>query len=1380
MYLNLEHATRWVRLFTLQKYDLMHNLIPYFIHHQYQTRTFNGQQTAIALNMDIHGFTAMTEELIKHGQAGEEKLVGIINQLFEPIVQVIYRYGGDVVNFAGDGMTVIWPQDDSDTAVQAITAAQQIRHIFAERGSIETPFGHFDFVVKLGLAAGQIEWGIVGNNTRKNYYFRGPAVVDCHLAEGQVLDNEIVVTETLYQLLPPLYGGFHSRDEQKTYYTIPNQPLSPHDEQLEQPNTIPARHPYVTEFYPQSLWEKPSEGEFRDVAILFLTFQNQQSFDQLNSFISQIMDICDRFAGHFVELQFTSKSGVCLIYFGAPIAHENDLSRALHAADALRHELDSDMLNWRAGMAFGHVYTGYVGSPQRDKFACIGSVANLSYRLATNGEWSEVWVTSKLVQQQEFEFQAVGEIKYKGFANPVKTYRLSGQTSHNPIFTSPLIGRAVDLTALYQLAQNSFDQSTLNVAIIYGTAGMGKSHLTFTLSHHLRNDATWIKAQCDPLLNDPFNPFIYALRQYFQQSPEVDSAINKSRFQQQWQFLLHKIARQTNSSNLSSELNRLHSFLGALLGLHWLDSRYANSSGEEIYKNTILAITYWLLAESRCQPLVLEIDDAHRIDPASHETIETITRLLAPCPLLIVLSSRYHHDGEQPVFRVDRPGEQITTIYLEPFSRDTLRLQAEELLGQKIDDHLLNLIAEKSDNNPFFAQQVLHYLRDNNMLELRLNNDDPRMTINSNLVVLPASLNTLLLSRLDRLPPDVRTVVQTASVLGREFETRLLAEMMGYDVSQAAGIAEQQQIWSQTGALKHMFKHALMRDAAYNMQMRSNLCELHFRAAQAGEHIYRNQRSNYYNVIAYHYETAYHMGKTEAADASHHYLWLAGQQAMDKFENSFAIDMFSRALEVVQKHEWLKKYELLQAREACYDRIGDREAQYQDLQQLADLITQPNEIKRKAEILLRQSHFAEATGEYRESLALAGQAVRWAQLADNKRIQIQAHLVWGNALCQLGEFQVARTQYDLALALTEPAEREHILSLSGLGLVATEMGDLAMAMSYYNKALEISQILAIRPEECRVLTRIGTVAFHDGRYDDAQQYYQNGLKLSQEIGNRRMEGQLLSHLGNVLFRTNDLVQAFDIYQQGLTLCRETGDRSEEAAILLNLGVITSTLGDHTKSLDFYTVSLALSREIGDQTKEGMSLVNLGHMAYLRQQHSQALHYYQLSLTIWLRTGQKRAEAQALSDISRVFIAQERFSEAKVAIEEGLALRLSLNNQVLYIESQIVLAELYQAQGKTEEAYKALEGPLRFLHEGHNFSGSQYGLRNYLSCYGMLSPHEPETAADLLNDAYQQLKISAEKIADKNTRVRFLNNVPWHRQIIDIYQRLTGVQAFSKR
>jgi predicted ATPase len=257
------------------------------------------------------------------------------------------------------------------------------------------------------------------------------------------------------------------------------------------------------------------------------------------------------------------------------------------------------------------------------------------------------------------------------------------------------------------------------------------------------------------------------LRSYFEQTSTGREEENKARFTARFEALL-----ATTPDPLRHELDRVRSFLGALVELYWPDSLYIQLEPRLRFENTLDALATLLRAESMRQPSVVQLEDLQWLDADSKHLLQYLGRVIANDPVAIIATSR-----ERPAPDWFPPGIPQTTLDLNVLPATTVGAYASAVLNAPVAPELVDLLVQRAECNPFFMEQLLRYLQEQNLLA---QTTEGWLPISSGML-LPTDVRTVLVARLDRLTQDVKQVVQTAAVLGREFEVRVLSQMLQGD-----------------------------------------------------------------------------------------------------------------------------------------------------------------------------------------------------------------------------------------------------------------------------------------------------------------------------------------------------------------------------------------------------------------------------------------------------------------------------------------------------------------------------------------------------------------------------------------------------------------------
>ncbi len=1322
---------------------VLHNLIPHFIHDRFKEEQFSGRLQAVTLFMDISGSTALTQTMLIHGKRGAEILSTILNRVFAPVIHAVYTHEGFITGFAGDAFTAVFPLDKEDIPAKAILAADEIRQAIANQSNQMTALGRFVLEGRVGMSVGEVEWGIVGPGARMGYFFRGAAIEGCGKAETLASGGQVVVDEKLGTLLREQGISLlpHRQGYSRLAESVPGNTFSPRSRKSIP--RLPLQEARIAaRFFQPRLFEAPLMGEFRNAAVVFINFESHQEFKVLKRFVTQAILAADQFEGHFSEIDFTDKGGVLLFYFGAPVGHEDDVKRALNFIQTFKERLAEEkltQLKWRGGINYGPVYAGLTGTSFRGKYSLLGFTVNFAARMMEQTEWGQVYTSQMVSQEKGFLFRLAGEFSYKGVDVKVPTHLFLGtRPTFEKVFIQPMVGREAELDALVQAAAPIFEGQFAGAAIVYGDPGMGKSRLMHAFRQALPGRATWLTAQNDHVLRQPFRPFIHFLKQYFRQFPDATHVTNRATFELQLDQLIRQLQERaqleakTSLNLLANSLLQKKTFLGALVGLRWTDSLFDQVDERGRFQNNLQAIKALILAESRLRPVVLEVEDATRLDEASQEMLNFLMINTSNYPFFIILTTRYEEDGSLPAFKFEKIVRPLK-IELQELSEPTLRMLAKDVLDDSVDDKLIRVLLEKTHGNPFFAQQVLYYFQDHGLIQRQKTNEKTTWRVQGQLYdALPASIQPILTAQIDRLSSELREAVMVASVLGREFDIQVLSYMLRKNAEPVAIEGEGEQIWETVDGLIYTFRHELLRDAAYKIQMETRLRTLHQEAARAYETIYPNTLSRYYA------ELIYHANRGQDDEIERHYARLAGQQAAARFSSTEALSYFSRALDLTPADDLHTHYDLLVAQENVYELMGDRLSQLNTLTTLSELVKTLGDPHLQAEASLLWANYWKTINDYSAANDAVQQAIQFAEQKDpnspaTARLVAKSHLIWGRFLTSLSEYLPAR---------------DHL-----------------------TQALDISQRIGDEMETAHALHGLGTIFAFQSNYDLALQNYREALLLYRKTGNRRGEAHVLNNLGTVAADQGNLAEEKTYYELSLRIRKEIGDRSGEADTLNNLGLTARILGDYEQAREYYHQALEIYYEVQDRFGEQTVLHNLSEAFYYLKMYPEALASYRQALYIAREIGDRDGEALTLHHIGHILRDTGQLDQAEAHYFQALSLHRELGRLQYEPEELAGLADVALLQQKLPQAREYVRQIVAILTRNPTLDGSEEPFRVYLTCYEVLKAVGDPEANSLLRHAHDLLTRRSAQILDSETRRKFIENNPWHPIVLSLWKNI---------
>ena len=1021
----------------------------------------------------------------------------------------------------------------------------------------ETRYGAFEIGVKMGLAMGAVEWGIIRSDDggRAMYYFRGDAIDACAQAEHHAQTGDIILHPSAASLegeVEDTGGGVRVANVTTILphpqpVTLDPSPVS----RLPPPVTLdPPDLDLQDAFFPRAILEQTTNGEFRQAINMFIGLEDEPDAETLAAFVRAVFDLQNKYGGLLNRIDFGDKGCSLLLFWGAPVAHENDVLRALNFVLDLH---DTTHMRIRAGVTLRISHAGFIGSALHEEYTCYGKGVNLAARLMTAAPWGSIWMDAEVQRRATAQYatEYAGEAVFKGFAEPQPVYKLIERRREVEFgYDGMMVGRRAELLTLAAFVEPILQGRFAGVLVVEGEAGMGKSRLIheFRISNFESRTPNasppqWFLAQTDSILRYPFNPFRYWLRAYFSRNPLASEAENKRAFDAKFDDLLVSVS----DAELRRELIRVRSVLGALVDLHWDGSLYARLDPRGRYDNTLGAIKTLLQAESLRQPVILLLEDVHWLDADSAQVMHHLARDIDHYPLAILATAR---PEPAPLFG----GEMAyQTIPLAAFSRAELTTLATGILDAPPAPALLDLLLARTDGNPFFAEQVLFYLRD----EGKLVQVGDRWSVNQaalDAAPLPTDVGVIFVARLDRLEQAVKEVVQAAAVLGREFEVTVLSDMLQHGhVSPAVATAETEGIWSALNEIRYLFRHVLLRDAAYEMQIQSRRATLHQLAAWSLETVMADDLPPHYGEISYHYETAYRFGVTAVRQQAADYLAKAGAHAAATFANAAAVDFFTRALALTPAEDAAGRFQILLERESLYDFQGNREAQAEDVATLEELAQQLGQPAYQAEAAMRRAYQTGDTADFAGALDASYQVLALARGAGLPALEATAYRTAGAALRVQGKF--------------------------------------SEALDHFEQAIAVAQAAGLPYQEATAWTAWSSLSVRRGNWSAAATALERVVTIFEQLGRPFRVAMALNELGIALTAAGKLPEAQARFEQAVTLTREIGDRPGQIPPLYNLPLTLIAQGDYRRADASAAEAIEIAREVqnryhGDARHDG--------------------------------------------------------------------------------------------------------------------------------------------------------------------------------------------------
>jgi class 3 adenylate cyclase/tetratricopeptide (TPR) repeat protein len=594
--------------------------------------------------------------------------------------------------------------------------------------------------------------------------------------------------------------------------------------------------------------------------------------------------------------------------FGAPVALEESPQRAIRAALSIHQEMasltdrlrktkgDLPPIRMRIGIHTGPVVVGSLGDDLRVEFKAVGDTVVLAARLEQIAEAGQTYVSRDVFRVTEgyFHFETLEPTMVKGKAEPVQFYRVTRMKEtpeRSAGIGSSLVGRQKELDLL-SLQVYRLINGTGGIVTITGEAGIGKSRLMAELRRtEMIKKVLLLEGRALSIGRSlSFYPIIDALKHW--------SRIREEDTDTEAQRKLEKTIRIIHPE----EVNEVFPFIATLMGMK-LTGKYAERMkgiiGESLEKLIFKNVREIIIKGSELRPTVIYIEDFHWVDTSSLELIEALFRLVEEYRILFILVFRpgYADTGERIIKSIEENyPSHWTRIELEPLNETESETLLSNLLRIKgLPLHIRDQILQRAGGNPFFIEEVVRSLIDEGAVVLK--NGDYEITEKIKQVVIPPSIHALIMTRIDRLDEATRNLVRMASVIGRNFFYRILAEVASNieEIDRRLDYLKEIQLIRERKRmeeLEYLFKHALAQEAAYESILLQRRKELHNKVAQSIEKVFNERLHEFYGMLAYHYS----MG--EDLDKAEEYMIKAGEEAMKSAASSEALGYFQEALSI--------------------------------------------------------------------------------------------------------------------------------------------------------------------------------------------------------------------------------------------------------------------------------------------------------------------------------------------------------------------------------------------------------------------------------------------------------------------------------------------------
>jgi class 3 adenylate cyclase/tetratricopeptide (TPR) repeat protein len=628
-----------------------------------------------------------------------------------------------------------------------------------------------------------------------------------------------------------------------------------------------------------------------------------------------IMNRCFEMIGPLVE-KYGGKldkimESTLTILFGLPTAIEDAPKEAINTAIEMRNNLyrfnrENHLeipLDIHTGINTGMVIAGAIGMDGKRDYSIMGDAVTLAAQLKDLSGKGEIYVGPLTYRytKKNFDYKELKPVFLEGKTKSSEIFELlsTKEKIYRPELGlewiySDMVGRDKELDKLrFHVLKVIHGEGSI-VSVI-GEAGIGKSRLIAELKRmeDFKKVMLFEGRALSIGKNLSYHPIIECLRSWLSIKEEDSKAELLSRLN----TAIAKIYPQGVGEVLP--------FIATLMGIK-LKGKHAQRvkgiEGEAMEKLILKNLGELIIKCAERQPLVYIIEDLHWADISSIELLESLFRLAENQPILFinVLRPNYRETGERLLeTNRERYGKIHSDIYLEPLDEKHCEILIQNLVkASGLPTDIRAAIANRAEGNPFFIEEVVRSFFDDGVVEIREGNLCVTEKIDA--VKIPETIHDVLMARIDRLDETYKTLLKEASVIGRHFFYKVLAEIdkTTEDIDNKLEYLKMIQLIRERRRLEeieYLFKHALVQEVAYESILLKKRKELHLNVAKAIESVFSARLHEFYGMLALHYS------KGESLEKAEEYLIKAGKEALKTAASNEALSYYQEALRLYLK-----------------------------------------------------------------------------------------------------------------------------------------------------------------------------------------------------------------------------------------------------------------------------------------------------------------------------------------------------------------------------------------------------------------------------------------------------------------------------------------------
>jgi len=991
---------------------------------------------------------------------------------------------------------------------------------------------------------------------------------------------------------------------------------------------------------PETKIATPLKPEKKQVAIVRLLFPaysdllEQLSNEELQMLLRKISDELGKVAKEFHGFVNDFSGDQFTLIFGVPSAEEDDFIRAVRAARAAQSRIqeltsiyEPDLgtsVRLVCGIAAGRVVVRPSTSSDRTYELNGNAVQNAAF-LATHAEPGETWILEENRRWLErfFVLEPREEIAVKGKARSIRPCSVASEVSDSNVHfwqrddLSAYAGRSRELETLQQLLEKAENGQGQFVAVI-GETGAGKSRLFYEFRRRLDPRLIRILHGGSRFYGSsfPYGPFVEAVR----------DALNIRDGHDDEEMAARQILE------LDPTLSEFIPVYFHVLGIP--TSRYAlpkHLQGKELQLAISEAFCAFVLSNGR-GPVVFILEDWHAADEASKNLLSQLQEMATGYPVLILVNSRPECSFPAAAHH--------TTLYLGPLDPSSSRVIIESALGaQSVATNIVEVILERTGGNPFFIEEICRTLLEEQAVQIESGVAFAARALEH--LRLPETIHSVIGTRLDRMDPDARYVLEVAAVIGREFHRSLLQRLIrnedrllpALELFKNHGLIQQLRVLPDA---TYTFKHPLVQEIAYDALLAHERKNLHGLVGEAIEEIYAGRLEERFDLLTHHFSMAERWEQ-------------AVQYGRGSARKAKAIGDFQAALSKLEKvEEWITKLpsnrqtenlcvENLLEQESICETLGIRDRQEQLLQRLLSFLNRQNDKPFLTEVHRRKGELYTLIGKFDEAEEAFNEALRLSVELEDLSSQRNAHRGKGFLNWRRGRSEEAITENELALAIDRQRNDEEDLAtdLMNLTVVLRGMGRTDRALQCAEEGLQKYESVENPVKRATAFHLVANIYREIGDIERALYYFQKAMDISSASRLVITQSFHLTAIASLYSQQGKIEESMKLLKQSVELCRKSGYADGLAHSLRLLGELLPQCGQIENSLGHLEEAASIFVSVKDSASSAMVYKTMASLQEKENQTEGAIQSWRKMAALCRESGDREALASAYEAIGRL-------------------------------------------------------------------------------------------------------------------------------------------------